>query len=80
MLLAVVLCHLLPFLAQVFAEGRVDHKLLSDGMAGELPGELVTEALLVVMVTRVDHLVVVLLQLAVVLDDCFRDGGHGCGA
>jgi hypothetical protein len=69
-LLAIVFSHLFAFFAEILLERRVDDQLLCDGVAGQFPGELVAEALLVVMVAGVvDRLVVVLSQLSMVLLD-----------
>lgn len=50
MLLSVLVCHRLSLHAQVLLEGWVNDELFGNGMPGELPGELVSEALLVVLV------------------------------
>jgi hypothetical protein len=49
-LLAIIFGHLMSLLTHVLLKGRVDNQLFGDGMARQLPGELVAEALLVVMV------------------------------
>jgi hypothetical protein len=67
--LTIAVCHLLSRGAHVFLKSRIDYQLLTDGVAREFPDELVPKALLMVMVGRVYDLIVVLFQLAVVLDD-----------
>jgi hypothetical protein len=72
--LTIAVCYLLTLGAHVLLKSRIDYQLLADGVAREFPDELVPKALLMVMVSRVYDLIVVLFQLAVVLDDSIRDG------
>ena len=75
--LAVFFRHLLALVAEVLLHGRVDDQFLSDGVAGQFPGELVAEALLVVVVVRVvDYFIVVLLEFAVIMSDGLCDAGR----
>jgi len=62
----VTLCHFLAFRAHVLFKGGIDNELFTYRVTSELPGELVPEALLMIMVGGVDDLIVVLLQLTVV--------------
>ena len=48
--LAIGFGHLLALGAHVLLERRIDYQLLGDTVPGQLPGELVAEALLMVMV------------------------------
>jgi hypothetical protein len=60
MLFAVVFGYLLTLVPELLLESRVDDHFLCYGVASQLPGELVAEALLVVIVSGVvDHLIVV---------------------
>jgi len=74
--IAVGFGHAVASFAQVLFEGDIDNKFLPYRMTSKLPSELVAEALLIVMVGRIDHLIVI-LQLAVVLDNGLRKGSHG---
>lgn len=78
MLTAVFLGHLLAFVSEVFFKCRVDNEFLTNGVASQLPGELVAESLLKVVVPCIpNHFVVVLLELAVIFGYRIRNSGHG---
>lgn len=62
MLLPVLLGDLLPLGTKVFLEGRVEDQLLADGVARELPSELVGPLGLLLLGGGVLVVVVVLLQ------------------
>jgi len=71
---AVLVRHVLAA-RQVLLHRGVHDDLLGDGVAGQLPDELVLVAGLgVVVAVGVDDLVVVLLKLAMVVLDEVRDG------
>lgn len=70
MLLAVLLSMLLAlFAANVLLHSRIDKQLFGYRVSGKLPSKLIAESSLVVDIVRVDDLVVVLLEFAVVLDN-----------
>lgn len=75
----IALGNLVTIGAHVLLKRRIDDKLLAYRMARKLPGELVAEARLMVMVGGVDYLVVVALKLPMVFDDGVTDGSHGFG-
>ena len=76
MFLTVYFCHRLALGTKIFFESRIDKELLANRVPRKLPGKLVAIALLVVRVGRADHLIVVLLKLAVILDNGVRDHRH----
>lgn len=73
---AVLVGHLLALLAEGLYEGWVDHQFLGNGMARELPGELVLPARCLIVVLCVDDIVVVGSDILVILLDGVADGRH----
>ena len=59
--LAIRFSHLVSFVTHVVLECGIDNQFFGYAVTGQLPGELVAEALLVVMVRRVGNLVIILL-------------------
>ena len=66
---SVLLRHFVSLLTYVLLECGVDDQFLSDGVPGELPGELVLPASCLVKVLCVEDILVVLLDLTVILLD-----------
>lgn len=58
---AIRLSHLVSFLAYVLFECGIDNQFFGYTVTSQLPGELVAEAVLVVMVRRVSNFVIILL-------------------
>ena len=80
MLIAVFFGHLFALFSEVLFESRVDDQFLTNGVASQFPGELVAEALLVVMVVCVVyHFVVILSKLTVVFSDGIGNAGRMLG-
>lgn len=73
MLSPILIRHLLPRLPNILPKGRINHQLLSNRMTSELPRKLVLPSRRLVVVLRVEDVVVVLLELAVVLGDGVDD-------
>ncbi len=59
--LAICFSHLVSFVTHVVLKCRIDNQFFSYTVTGQLPGELVSEALLVDMVRRVGDLIIILL-------------------
>ncbi len=59
--LAIRFSHLVSFVTHVVLECRIHNQFFSYTVTGQLPGELVAEALLMVMIGRVGNLVIILL-------------------
>jgi hypothetical protein len=76
--LTVALGHSSTLVAQILLERRIDNELLTHRMPSKLPRELISKSCLVVMIVRVDHFIVVLLQLPMVFGDCRRYCRHSC--
>lgn len=75
--LSITLGHFLALAPQILLERRIHNQLFADRVTSELPDELVSVPLLVVVIALVvDHLIVVLLQLAVVLLDGLGNARH----
>lgn len=64
---------------KVLLKDRVDDKLLADGVARELPGELVLPLDLLLFGGCGENLVVVVLDLTVILLDGVDDASHSDG-
>lgn len=75
MMLLAVLVSMRPALSMwhVMFHRRVNNYLLSNGVAGELPDELVAPALLVFIIVGVHNLIVILVELSVVVGDGFGE-------
>ena len=75
MMLLAVFLSMCPALSMwhVMLHRRVNNYLFGNGVAGELPDELVAPALLVFIVAGVDNLIVILMELSVVVGDGFGE-------
>lgn len=75
MMLLAVFLSMCPALSvwHVMLHRRVNNYLFGNGVAGELPDELVAPALLVFIVAGVDNLIVILMELSVVVGDGFGE-------
>jgi hypothetical protein len=80
MLVAVMFCHLHPLVPDVLFEGWIYNKLFTNRVASKLPSELVPEPLLMIVIVRIYHFVIVLLELAMVFGDGLGDSRHSCSA
>ena len=75
MMLLAVFLSMCPALSMwhVMLHRRIHNYLFGNGVAGELPDELVAPALLVFIVAGVDNLIVILMELSVVVGDGFGE-------
>ena len=75
MMLLAVFLSMCPALSMwhVMLHRRVNNYLFGNGVAGELPDELVAPALLVFIVAGVDNLIIILMELSVVVGDGFGE-------
>lgn len=76
MLAPILVCHALPVGEKALKRGIHD-QFLADGVARQLPGELVLVARLLVLVLGLGDAVVVRLELAVALLDGVYETRHG---
>lgn len=76
MLGTILLGHVLA-VGNKLLHGRVDYNLLGDGVAGQLPDELVLPADLGVLILGSEDVLVLLLKLGMVVLDAVRDLGAG---
>ena len=61
----------------VLLQGRIHYELFTNGVTGQLPGELVLPADFGVIILGVENVVVVLFKLTMVMFDGVRDEGGG---
>ena len=71
MLSTILIRHLLAFGPEMLLKRRIDHQLLADRVTGQFPRKLILPARLGVVVGGGTDIVRVLLDLLMVLLDCF---------
>ena len=77
-LLAILVSHLLA-IGEIPFEGGIEDQFFADGVAGQLPGELVAPAGLFIGRTGAQDVLAYLLELAVIVLDSLGDLSHGDG-
>jgi hypothetical protein len=74
MLLTVTFSDGYAFVSKVFLKSGIDNKLLANRVSSKLPGELIPIPCLVVVVSGIDHFIVIFFELAMILGYCCRYG------